>query len=128
MKDDTDEITIIRPGEPGYEEHAPKVDPLGGKPMPLVAALRFAERELYRFTKMKEMGFCYTNAGLVNGGNDGFRTRPIEERISELEKMLSETKAAIAWAEAKRPGSSKNENGSLLLMEYEKRNRKKGLA
>lgn len=125
MGESVDEVIIIRPGEPGYEEHAPKVDPLGGTPMPLVAVLRFAESELFRFTEMKKMGFCYTTAGLADGSSDDFKARPIDERISELEKMLSDTKAVVAWAEAKRPGSSKNENGSLLLMEYEKETGKK---
>ncbi len=115
-----DEIIRIRPGEPGYEEHASKVDSLGGKPMSLAAVLRFTESELHGLRKLKERGYKNTIPELADGSGEGIQSVPIDERISELEKMLSDTKAVIAWAEAKRSGSSKNENGSLLLMEYEK--------
>ncbi len=125
MKDDTNEITIIRPGEPGYEEHAPKVDSLGGKPISLAAVLRLVESELRELRKLKGQGYKNTIPELADGSGNEIKSVPIDERISELEKMLSNTKEVIAWAEAKRPGSSKNENGSLLLMEYEKETGKK---
>lgn len=125
MGESVDEVTIIRPGEPGYEEHAPKVDPLGGTPMPLVAVLRFAESELHGLRKLKEQGHKNTIPELADGSGNEIKSVPIDERISELENMILETKEVIAWAEAKRPGSSKNENGSLLLMEYEKETGKK---
>lgn len=125
MKDNTIEFEIIRPGEPGYAEHAPKVDALGGKPTPLVAMLRFLESELCELKKLKKQGFKTTIPELADSSGEEIKARPIDERIAELKKMFSEFEEVIAWAETKRPGSSKNESGSLLLAEYEKETGKK---
>ena len=125
MDEEKQEFTTIKPGEPGYDELAPTVDALGGKPVPLTAGLRFIESELHKFKKMKKQGLKTTIPELADGSGNELEARPIDEKIAELEKMLLETKEVIDWAEAKRPGSSRTENGALLCMEYEKETGKK---
>lgn len=119
------EPTIIRPGEPGYAELAPDIDALGGRPMSLTAGLRFVESEIRKLQKLQEQGYENTIPELADGSGGEIASRSIAERLAELEKMLSDMQAAIVWAEKTRPGSSKNENGSLLLEEYEEATGKK---
>lgn len=86
----------IMPGDPEYRENAPEIDALGGKPVSLVSGLHFAEGFLHKAKKSGD-----------------------KKRILECEKDKSEIEKVIAWAEARKPGSSRNGNGSILLMEYE---------
>lgn len=125
MEDNTNKFARIKPSDPNYEKSASGADAFGGKPASLVVGLRFTESELHKLKKMKEQGHKNILPELPSDNNAEPEAISVDERIAELEKMISDIKEVINWAEAKRPGSSKNENGSLLLMEYEKETGKK---
>ena len=120
MNDENQEPIYIRPGDPDYKKLAPEVDALGGRPITLVDGLRFIESEILRLKKLQKADHENTLPGLADENGNTTESMPITQRLTELEKMASDTKEAIAWAESKRPGSSKKENGSLLAIEYEK--------
>ena len=125
MNEENQQYIRIKPGESDYDKIASNVDSLGGKPASLVVGLRLAESELHGLKKMKKQGYKNTIPELSDGSGEEAESRPIDERMVELEKIISDIKEVIVWSEAKKPGSSKTENGSLLLMEYEKEVNKK---
>ena len=122
MNEENQEYTIIRPGEPGYDELAPDVDTLGGKPLPLTAGLRFVESELYKLKKMKKQGYKTTIPELADGSGNELEARPIDERIAELEKMKIEYDEAVAFLENIEPGLSRKPGSGRL---YDKLMREK---
>lgn len=98
-----------------------KTDALGGKPLVLTLAqmLRLAEAKIHGLVKQKKAGQEYT---LPSMSNEGEITEPqlLDDLITNWEKEKAHLKAVIAWAETRKPGSSRKGNGELLLDEYEK--------
>ena len=113
---DKDEYEIIRPDDPRYKE---MVSQSKDKGVSLVGGLHIIEGMLAECKRLKKAGAKTTIPGLATDDDNGTPARPIDERIAELEKMVEEAKEVIEWAEAKRPGSSRTENGSLLMQEYD---------
>lgn len=121
MDNDKQELpTILRPGDPGYEEaQKDLVNIPGNKPMTLAVLLRFIESDLHSWKKRKQSGRAYTLPSLAQGDNEPDEPQSLDELIEHWEKEKAELEKVIAWAEANRPGSSRKENGSLLMQEYE---------
>lgn len=115
------EFERITPDDPRYKE---LVSETKDKGVSLVGGLHIIEGILAKCKRMKKQGAKYTTPGLATEDDDGEPARPIDERIAELEKMVDEAKEVIEWAEAKRPGSSRTENGSLLMQEYDEEHSK----
>ena len=121
MNDEDFEPIVIRPGEPGYEEAAKDlVNIPDNKPITLVQALRMIDSDIRGWKKRRERGEKFTLPELATEYGEARKPESLDELIENWEKEKAELEKVIAWAEKKRPGSSKKENGSLLMIEYEK--------
>lgn len=122
MNDDKfDKIVVIRPGEPGYEEaEKDLVNIPGNKPIPLVGFLKMAKNDLKVLKARKRRGETLFDVSLSGVKFPKEDIRPLDDAIADWEAEIEKMEKAIEWTEKKKPGSSKNGNASLIMIEYEK--------
>lgn len=95
-------------------------DTSGEKPLILTLAqiLKLTETRLYGFQKQKKAGQKNTVPAI---SNEGEITDPqlLDDLIENWEKEKIRLEKVIAWAEERKPGSARRENGEQLIEEYE---------
>lgn len=93
-------------------------DALGGKPLTLPQLLRLIESDINGWKKQKKAGQKYTLPVIYDDGEIK-EPQPLDELIAHWEKEKTHLEEVIAWAETRKPGSSRKENGEQLMKEYE---------
>lgn len=94
------------------------IDALGGRPLTLVNLLRLIESNIHGWKKQKKAGQKYTAPVIYDDGEVG-EPQSLDELIDHWEKERAHLEEVIAWAEARKPSSSRKENGEQLMKEYE---------
>lgn len=116
-----DKPTIIYPGEPGYEEALKDlVNIPGNKPVPLTYFLKWAKNDLKVLEQRKRRGETMFDVSLSGVKLPKEDIIPLDEAIENWKTDIEEMEKAIEWTEKKNPGSSRNGNASLIMIEYRK--------